>query len=242
MGLETARTPKANGLKTAVDIVIAPKEALERLRAAPTWGWALLITIALYAIGSYLVTPALVHATTADWPRQVAANPGMAGMSPQQQQRALDLTIVIVRFSWVFAIVFTPIIMLVQALVMLLFKALGKGDATFGQLWASAVNIGVPTIGINAVFLAAIVLMRGPDSFNANIDVTTAIPSLGLLVPASMVKLHAFCSMINPFTLWSLGLVVATMLIVARVSKGWAWTTGLVLFIVGAALYTLGAK
>ena len=43
---------RANGLKTALDMIIAPKEAFEQLRVAPTWGWALLILLVLYAVAS----------------------------------------------------------------------------------------------------------------------------------------------------------------------------------------------
>ncbi|MBV8117392.1 MAG: hypothetical protein JOZ01_05415, partial [Candidatus Eremiobacteraeota bacterium] len=88
MGLDASGTPKASGLKTALDTVIAPKDAFEQLRVAPTWGWALLLVLILYALASYLLTPALVHAITADWPRQVAANPSLAQMTPDEQQHS----------------------------------------------------------------------------------------------------------------------------------------------------------
>ncbi|HEU5479666.1 MAG TPA: hypothetical protein VFU90_07515, partial [Candidatus Tumulicola sp.] len=66
MGVDRAGAPKANGLKTALDTIISPKEAFEQLRVAPTWGWALLLTIVLYAFASYLLTPAIVHGMQAD--------------------------------------------------------------------------------------------------------------------------------------------------------------------------------
>ena len=34
MAIDSTETPKANGLKTAIDIVIAPKEAFEALRVS----------------------------------------------------------------------------------------------------------------------------------------------------------------------------------------------------------------
>jgi hypothetical protein len=192
MGFDATGAPKANGLKTALDTVIAPKEAFEQLRAAPTWGWALLLVIVLYAAASYVITPALMHATATDWPRQVAANQGLAQMTPDQQQQALSFTQKFVQLAWLFAPIVALLAILVQAIVMLIFKALGKGDAPFRSLWASAVNIQIPGIGINSLVTAAIVMLRGPDSFNSAAELQTAMPSLGLLVPNTAIKLHAF--------------------------------------------------
>jgi len=52
MGVESPA--KANGLKTAIDTIIAPKEAFEAIRNAPTWFWALAISIVITMIGGYL--------------------------------------------------------------------------------------------------------------------------------------------------------------------------------------------
>ncbi len=242
MVLDQTGAPKANGLKTALDIVIAPKEAFEQLRAAPIWGWALLLVIVLYAVASYLMTPALLHATATDWPRQVAADPRLAQMAPDQQQQALGWTQKIVQLAWLFAPIVALLGILVQAVVMLIFKSAGKGDAPFRALWASAVNIQVPALGISALLTAAIVLLRGSDNFNSAAELQTAMPSLGLLVPSSAIKLHAFASAFNPFTLWAVGLTIAAMAIVARVDRTWAWATGVVWLLVGAGLIGLLAR
>lgn len=242
MGFDATQAPKASGLKTALDIIAAPKEGFERLRVAPTWGWALLISIVLYALASYLMTGALQHATAADWPHQIAMNPRLAGLTAEQQQRYLNITLSITRWFWVATPIFVLIAAFVQSIVMLIFKAIGRGDASYGRLWAVGVNIAVPTIGINALVTAAIVLARGADSFNAPSDLQMALPSLGMLAPQAPVKLHAFLAMINPFTLWGCGLTIAAMAIVARVSRGWAWTTGVVGLLVAAGFVATFAK
>jgi hypothetical protein len=242
MGLDATGAPKASGLKTALDTIIAPKDAFEQLRAAPTWGWALLLVIVLYAVASYLITPALTHATAADWPREVAANPSLAQMTPDQQQQALAFTQRIVQWAWVFAPVLAIIAILVQSVVMLVFKALGKGDAPFRALWAAGANIQVPVLGINGLLTAVIVMLRGPDSFNSAAELQTAMPSLGLLVPSTAIKLHAFASAFNPFTLWGCGLTIAAMAVVARLDRTWAWATGIVWLLVAAGLIGLSAR
>lgn len=242
MGLDTTGTPKANGLKTALDTIVAPKDAFEQLRLVPTWGWALLLTIVLYALASYLMTPAIVHATQADWPRQIAANPRLAEMSPDQQQRTLTFSLAIVRWVWLFAPIIALIVVLIQTIILLIFKALGKGDAPFRALWAAAVNIALPVLGLNALITAVIVLVRGADSFNSSADVQTALPSLGMLVPASAIKLHAFLSAFNPFTLWGCGLTIGAMAIVARVPRAWAWITGIVELLVSAGFVALAVR
>lgn len=242
MDLDATPAPKASGLKTALDIIAAPKDAFERLRVAPTWGWALLLTIVLYALGSFLMTGALQHATAADWPHQIAMNPRLAELTAAQQQRYLDITLSITRWFWVFTPIFVLIAAFVQSIVMLIFKAIGRGDASYGKLWAASVNIALPTIAINALVTAAIVLWRGADSFNAPSDLQMALPSLGMLAPQAPVKLHTFLAMINPFTLWGCGLTIAAMAVLARVPRAWAWTTGIVGLLVAAGFVALVSK
>lgn len=232
----------ANGLRNAFDIVIAPKDALERLSVAPTWGWALLIVLVLYALASFLVTPALLHAMTADWPRQIAANPRLAAITADQQQQALGFTLKIVQFSWVFAPIVVFPIFLLHTVIMLIFKALGKGSASFAALWASAANIAIPVLALNALIGALIVLLRGTDAFSSPAEIQTVVPSLGMLVDPSSLKLHAGLALINPFTLWGCGLTVAAMIVVAKLDRAWAWTTGIVWLLFSALLAGLLAR
>ncbi|MGB8519892.1 MAG: YIP1 family protein [Candidatus Tumulicola sp.] len=242
MEVEAPGKARANGLKTVLDVIIAPREAFEQLRAAPTWGWALLILLVLYALASWLITPGVVHATQSDWPRTVASNPSLAQMTPDQQQHALTFTLRIVSLIWLFSPVVAMIAVVVLAIVMLIFKALGRGSASFATIWAAAVNIQVPILAINGLVTAAIVMLRGADTFNSSADIQTAMPSLALLVDPASLKLHAFASAFNPFTLWGIGLVVGAMTISARVSRGWAWATAIVWILAAACFIALAAR
>jgi hypothetical protein len=241
MTLDTPEPPKANGLKTAFDIIMAPKEALETLRVAPTWGWALAFTLVLVAIGNYLTIPAVVHGIQGDWPRTVASNPRLQELTAAQQQQQLGVVLTFIRYTWLIVLIGVPIAMLVQAALMYVGNILGKGSAKFSQLWAAVANIAFPATGLYSIITGVIILVRGADSFNSAADVQTAMPSLALLVPVTATKLHAFLAVFNPFVLWGFALGVATMTIVARVSRGWAWGTALVLLLLFAGLATLGA-
>lgn len=242
MAIESGPTSNGDGLKTAVDIVVAPRDALERLRSNATWGWAILIVIVVYALATWAIGPALVHATQADWPNVLAKNPQMATESPSQQAAHLAMTLKVVGFSWVI----TPIIVLfgvfLQALIMAICNMAGRGTAPFRRLWAVAVNIAIPLIALNGVVVAIIVLVRGSQSFSSAVELQTVMPSLGYLVPVSSLKLHTFLTFFNPFTLWGTGLIIAAMAIVAGVSRLWAWLTGLIWLLVNAGLVALLAR
>lgn len=242
MNFESSAEPQANGFRTALDTIVSPNEAFSSLRSAPTWGWALLIAIVLYAIGGYLLTPAIVHATQADWPRLVAQNPRLSSLTAAQQQQQLALVLKIVQFGWISSVVILPIIIFIQSLIMLVFKAIGRGDGSFASLWAAAANIAVPAFGLAGIVLALIVRLRGSDTFNSPVDVQSAMPSLALLAPNASLKLHAFLVAINPFTVWAFVLVALAMTLVARVPRALAWTTGAVILLIGAGLAALGAR
>jgi Yip1 domain len=242
VAIESGPTSKGDGLRTAVDIVVAPRDALERLRTSATWGWALIIVIVVYALASWAMAPALVHATQADWPNVVAKNPSIAVEPIAQQQQKLDITLKIVAFSWVISPIIVLFGVLLQALIMTVCNMAGRGTAPFRRLWAVAVNIAIPLIALNGVVVAIIVLVRGSQSFDSAAALQTVMPSLAYFAPTSSLKLHAFLTFFNPFTLWGTGLIIAAMAIVAGVSRLWAWLTGVIWLLINAGLVALIAR
>ncbi len=236
-----SQAPQANGLKTALDTIVAPKEAFESIRTVPTWGWALAISIVLSSVGTYFMVPAIQHGLAASWPEMVAKTPQLAQLTPAQQQAQLTITEKITGFTWIATLFAVPFFVLINAVVMLIFDKLGKGDGTFAQYWAAASNIAVPA-SLGPAITAVIVLIRGADSFNSAQAVQTALPTFALFAPGASPKVVAFLSVFTPFSLWATGLVIAAMLIIGRTPKLQAWLAGAILIIVPALLATLGAR
>lgn len=233
-------TPKANALKTVVDTIVAPKEAFESIRVAPTWGWALLIALVMTLVSWYLVTPASLHAVVADWPNTVAKTPALAGQTAEQQQAALAMAQKITSFVWIFTPIFVVIGILIGTVVMAIFNALGRGEGTFGQYWAAQCNIAVvSTLGV--IILAVIVLVRGPDGFTTAQSVQEAMPNLGVLAPGTG-KFHTFLSVFTPFSLWAMGLSIAALAIVGRVPRVQAWLGGILTLVLPALIAAAFAR
>lgn len=225
---------KSNGLKVALDTIIAPKEAFESIRIAPTWGWALLIVLVLTLATSYLVTPAVVHGIQTDWPNTVAKNPALSGLSADEQQSRLSLSIKIASFVWMFTPLFILFGLVIGALIMLIFNALGHGDGSFGKYWAAQCNIAL-TNSVGGIVLTAIVFARGADSFTTAASVQEALPNLGMLAPGAG-KLHAFLATFTPFSLWAAALVIVALTVIGRVPRIQAWLAGILAFILPGAI------
>jgi hypothetical protein len=223
---------KGNGIKTAIDAIVAPKDAFEAIRNAPTWFWAFAISIIVAMIASYLCIPANVHALTADFPNMVAKSPALAGMSADDQQKALGNIQKFSQFGFLFWIVIIPIANLIAAAIMALFNSLGRGEGSFAKYWAAACNIGVVGFGLYSIVLAGVILARGADSFNSPQALAGAMPSLAMLAPEGAVKLTTILTYFNPVTLWATGLTILAMLTIGRVPKLQAWLTGIVLFFI----------
>jgi hypothetical protein len=236
-----SQAPQANGLKTVLDTIVAPKEAFESIRVIPTWGWALAIAVLLTAVSSYLTVPAVQHAMAAGWNEIVAQSPRLAQLTPSQQQAQLALSQKIAAFSWVFVIIFVPIYCLIEAVIMLIFDKLGRGQGSYAKYFAASCNIAVPAAGLGSIVNATIVLMRGPESFNTMQSVQSAVPSLAMLIPATG-KLSAFLATFTPFTIWATGLSILAMLVIGRVPKLQAWLAGIVLFLVPSLIAVAGAR
>ncbi len=237
-----AQAPRVNGLKTAWDTIVAPKEAFESIRQVPTWGWALAISIVLAIIGNIMVIPATQHAISSAWPGMVAQNPNLTQLSAQQQQAYLNFSLKMVSFGWIFVIFILPIFALVGALVMLVFDKLGGGDGSFGRYFAAECNIFVPAVGISSLLVGIIATLRGADSFTTSLSVQQALPSLALLAPSAGVKLSAFLGSFSPFSIWATALAIAALRIVGRVRPLQAWLGGIVLFLVPALAAVVAAK
>ncbi|MFN2448504.1 MAG: YIP1 family protein [Candidatus Baltobacteraceae bacterium] len=210
---------KANGLSTILDVITEPATAFERLRSVPMWGWAYLVTAILSMIGQYLAGPAVAHAIQAGWPAQIAANPKLAAMTPEAQQRGLQVALTAIKFAWLAAPAIVLLAALLETVIMLAFKAAGRSQASFKQLWAAAMNTLVVGYGIYSMVNGIIVMVRGPQSFSSTIETIRAVPSAAWLAGAAPVKVVAFLAAFNVISIWGAVLLAIAMIHVARVSR-----------------------
>jgi hypothetical protein len=227
MAVDSTKLTKANGLSTLLDTIVSPKEAFETLAVSPTWGWALIVSLALPVVAYFFMVPAIQHGMLGDLAKQAATNPQIAQMTPERRAKFASFV--------PFFVVFTPIaiffFVFLQTIVMAIFNAAGKGEANFGKLWAAAMNICI-LYGIGQVVAAIVVVLRGADSFNAASEVQRAVPSLAMLAPPPTdVHVLAFLATINPIVIWSVVLVSMAMRYTAKVAAGPAWSAAIVSYV-----------
>lgn len=233
---------RRNGLTTALNIVVAPKEAFETLRVVPMWGWAFLIAVVLAVAGSYLALPAQIHASQANMAHMYATDPRFAQMSDAQKAQSMKFGMAIASVSPFLAPIYLLIAGAIGALILLLVNAIGHGKGTFKQFWAAMINCSIVTYGLFAIVQGIVVRLHGPETYNRPLDIFMAMPSLAWLAPNAAPKTVAFLAAIHPFTIWGFVLTVMTLTIIGRVAKAPAYIGAAIFFLVGAFFYTMGVQ
>lgn len=242
MGVSAPAAAKANGLSTVLNVIAAPREAFQTLRVAPMWGWAFVVAAVLAMIGQYLATPATIHAMQASWPAQVAANPRMAAMTPAQQQNALTMGIAFVRWVWLITPITVLAVALLQTVIMLVFRAAGKGEATFKQLWCASMNVAVIGTGVYGLLSGLIAVVRGAASYGSMADALRAMPSLAWLIPGAPIKTTAFLAAFNVVSIWGAIVLAIAMMYVAKVSKANAAACAIVTTVLAGLYFWFTAR
>ncbi|MDQ6929640.1 MAG: YIP1 family protein [Candidatus Eremiobacteraeota bacterium] len=244
MAIDTPGSPeRASGLATALNVIVAPREAFETLRIAPTWAWAFIIAAVLMAIGTVLAFPASDHANLIMTQHMVAHSTFLANATDAQKQKmladaqnpSLGKHILGIAIS----VVFLLIIAAFQALILLVGNALGGGRASYKQLFCSVMNIAIVGTGLMWVVLGIITILRGPATFSSPADLIGAVPGLGYIAGSASAGTATFLAAINIFTVWSAVLMATAMLIVARVSKPIAYSFAALILVLGAGVPAL---
>jgi Yip1 domain len=245
MALEASNVPKGNGLKNAVDIVIAPKEALEAIRVAPTWGWAFLIAAVLLVGGFFLQKPAATHAQIGSITNMMAHNSLYSSLTDAQKQKAIDGAKNPPAYQTALGIGGLIVIALLAALlnsaILLLANAVGQGSAKFSSLWAGSVNILIPSFGFGSLILGIICMIRGPEAFDTQMELMRAVPGLGMVAPGVTGVLGGFLAAITIFVVWGCYLNVMMMRTTAGVKSAVAWIVPVLILLLGALLGGAGA-
>jgi hypothetical protein len=242
----TAPAAKASGLSTVVNTIAAPSDAFETIRVAPTWGWALVITIVLVTIAAFLEAPAVRHVQIVTTQHMLATSSYAANIPPDRKQKMLADAAHPSALARATALIGPAIglfiAVLLNTLFLLIGNAVGRGQADFKRLWAASMNIAVPTVGLGAIVTAIIVMLRNPDSFNSSIDIAKAVPSLAWIMPNASTALLAFGAAISIFSLWGLFLNATTLRLTAKTSAGVAYTFAALITLLGAFFFSASAQ
>ncbi len=224
-------------LQVIANTIVAPQAAFDAIRERPRWFIAFIVISVLTLIAGFLSIAATIHATTA----QLATDPRMATLPPDRVKSMTDLTVGIVRYTWLFfplgVLAFTAL----AALVLLGMSAIFKGDAGFGRTFALAMNVGV-IFGISQLVLGLIVAARGPEAFSSTLDVQMALPSLAWLAPGAGVKILTLLAQFQPFSIWAFVLYALGMSTVARISRANGYIAAAIPWAIGIGLAVAFAR
>jgi hypothetical protein len=194
--------------------------------------------------GALMFAPALIHAAETTLPAKLAAMPQIAKLPPDQQQSAIalqmNITRAIFRFFWVFVIIQIFLGGLVQGVAMLIANAAGHGNGSFRKYFALSVTVAVVGVGLAFFIDGVIVAIRGANSFESQISVTGAVPSLALIAPGAGKALLGFLTALNIFNLWATALLALGMQRIGRIPAAIAWTTAIVLLLLTALFAAWG--
>lgn len=241
---EAALGPRP-GLSNVADIIVAPNAAFDRLRLVPTWGWAFLVATLLAVAGTVLVIPAMSHAMDVAMPAQFAANPAIAKLPPDQQQRQIAMmlgaTKMFVKFSWLFAPIAILVVGVLQALVMMIANAASHGDGSFRKFFALSITVTIVGYGLNAVVLGIIALVRGAGTYESTSAIQASVPGLAMIVPGAHGFLAGFLGAMNVFYLWATALLALGMVRVGRIVPATAWSTAIAMLLLAGVLGGWGA-
>lgn len=234
MGASAPVAAKANGLSTVIDTVAAPADAFETQRTAPTWGWALIVALVLMLAGAYLQGPAARHAAVAQTQHMMSTSKLAANMSDAQKQQAIEKAGKPSPFAYIGPVFGLFLAVFFNTLFMLLGNAAGHGQADFKRLWCGSMNIAVPTLGIGAIVLGIVTMIRGADSFGSAVSLAQAMPSFATLVPHGNPALITFLASISVFSLWGFVLNATMLRVTAKTSPAIAYTFAAVVLVLGA--------
>jgi hypothetical protein len=231
-----------SGLATLWNVIVAPAAAFAALRERPTWVAAFVVTALATALAQFLMLPASLHAVAASYPAQLASDPRLANLTPEQKQQALTFALATVRFAWPLSAVYGILAALSTALVLVRASALGRGTVNFARMFALAMNVAVINFGIAQFLIAAIVVARGPEAFAAPQDLYLAVPSAAWFAASAGPKVAALLSVINPFSLWSLVLLGSGTATLAAIKPAYAYAAAILLILCSGLFLSLAVR
>ncbi len=237
MSIDAVPAPSTRGgLAVLSDVIVAPRAAFAALRERHTWGWAFAVVGVLGIAGAYLQLPAGEHVVHYAYMVNPRHDPRIAALPPTSREHIIAITDLWQTVATFLYPVGALIAMLYGALICLAASAAGRGDATYGRLFAFVANVAAVRLGVGAFVTGLLTALRGPTAFSSARDLLTVLPSLAWLAPAGNAKIAAFLTLFNPFQIWTFVLVAIGLPIVARIGRTPALVAAAVLVLTETAI------
>lgn len=204
----------ASGLITYIWVVVRPRAAFERLKNAPTWGWAAIFGLLLTLAALLIAEPAQLHVLAVSESHRIAVLPPSERVRAQMVQ--LQMAGSHTTFFIIGALLGPWITWFLMALFFLMTAAISRARAVFGAAWVVVLNTYV-IYGLSGIANSAFLAARDPHQVNSAIDLV-ALPSPGWLFPHNP-AIAGFLSVYNPLDIWYFGMIGMALTAVLSVPR-----------------------
>jgi hypothetical protein len=210
-------------------VLTSPKAAFERLREKGGWVITLLVLTAISLISVWLQSDAILGTVELEFDRQ-------AQLGQDIPEDVRDIAIASAGlFSYVTGAISVVLTMFVGGLLLLLVNLIVRGEATYMQLSKVALFSYIP-VAISALLTGIISFATGATT------VYDVMLNAGAFVEDKSSMLFVLASMINPFSIWSLLLLIIGTEVMTRKSRGSVATWIVIGWLIITFLTALSAK
>ncbi len=228
-----APAPKPNGFQRIIGVLISPGETFSSIARQPDFLAPLLVILVLSAIGGFIFAQRVDFTAPAREAMEQRGN-----MSEAQMESALRITAIVSKVIAYGSPLFSVIVLLIVAgLLLLAFRLMG-GEGTFKQAFSVTLYSWMPLTILNIIVVVIVASRTGITALY--------LPTLVMSNPAFLVTmkehplLFALLGSIDIFTIWTLALFSIGFSYVAGFSKSKSATIVIIVWIIWTCIKLIG--
>jgi len=233
--------PKPNSFARIIGVFFSPDETFASIARKPDWVVPLIVLLVLSIVSGVIMAKRLDFAAPAR-----EALESNKKMSAEDVEKAARISGSIGKVASYAAPVFTVIVMLILAGILLLAFRLFGGEGTFLQAWSTTLYAYMPSV-IKSIVVLTVMVLKGGGPISPTALATLVRSNLGFLFdPKDNPMAFALASSVDIFSIWVVILCIIGFSHVARVSKAKAaviiislWIVKVLLSLIGPALASL---
>ena len=207
-----APEPKPNGFQRIIGVLISPDETFASIARRPDFLAPLLLLLIASAIGGFIFAQRVDFTAPAREAMEQRGN-----MSEAQMESALRITAIVSKVIAYGSPLFSVIVLLIVAAVLLMAFRMMGGEGNFKQAFAVTLYSWMPLLILNIIVVIIVAVKTGITALD--------LPTLVMSNPAFLVTmkehplLFALLATIDIFTIWTLVLFIFGFAHVAKFTK-----------------------